>query len=103
MKEETAGATAGCGLAIFMIVLGFFWLAAGWGGIEVVHGWGWGLFAVILALGFRFTLPLAYGVFLCATKVWGWHWFFALLIAAPGVALMIPAVLAGFLAAISKK
>ena len=86
---------------ILILAIGFGYLAAGWAGIELVHGWGWGLIAFLLAVGARFTLPISYGVFLCATKIWGWHWFFAICLAFPVLALMMPGILAGLIAQFS--
>lgn len=92
---EKLSTTLGCGLAIFMVVLGFVQVYAGFLGIHHTFGFGWAAAAVVAALLFRFTLPLVVGVFLCAYNVWDWHWFWAAIFAAPGLLFMIPAIIAG--------
>lgn len=92
------------GLAMVVVVLGFglLTLAVGWAGIEHQFGFWWGVAAVALALVFRFTLPLTYGVFVCAHEIWGWHWAFALALALPGIALMLPGLFAAAFGAMRK-
>ena len=81
----------GCGLAILFFGFGLLQFAAGWAGIEHSFGWGWGIAAVVAAVFFRFTIPIAVGAFLCANNIWGWSWFFSLLFAAPALLFMVPA------------
>jgi len=86
--------------ALFFVVFigyGILQIVAGFVGIEYGLGpwWAWG--ALIAAFMFRFTLPITVGAFFGAMNVWDWHWFFALLFAAPGLALVIPGVLAELL------
>lgn len=90
MGEKIVGAL-GCGFAILFFCFGLVQIAAGWAGIEHSFGWGWGVAAILAAIFFRFTLPIAVGAFLCAKNIWDWHWFFALLFAAPALLFMIPA------------
>lgn|SRR5690606_19500941 len=99
---ERLESTMGCGLAILFLGFGLIQLAAGWAGLENSFGWGWGLAAVIAALLFRFTIPIAIGAFLCATNIWDWHWFFALLFAAPGLLFMIPAFFASLVGSMKR-
>lgn len=102
MKEGVATALRAL-LMIGVVALGLFTLGAGWAGIEHAHSWGWGLAAVAAALLFRFTLPISYGVFLCARDIWDLHWFVALLIAMPSLLLMIPGLVAAAFAAFRKR
>ena len=97
---ETAG---GCLFAGGFLAFGLFQLGAGWAGLEHEWGWGWGLAAVILALVFRFTLPIVVGCFLCAYNIWGWNWFFSAVFAVPGLAFMIPALLADIVTAVKRR
>jgi hypothetical protein len=53
---------------------------------------------VVVAFGFRFTLPITVGAFFGAMNVWEWHWALALLFAAPGLVLALPGVLASIFA-----
>lgn len=92
MGERLEG-TLGCGFAIIFFAFGLLQLAAGWAGIEDSYGWGWGVAAVVAAIFFRFTIPIAFGAFLCAKNIWEWHWLFALIFALPGLLFMIPAFL----------
>ena len=94
--------TLGCGFAILFFGFGLLQLAAGWAGIENEYGRGWGIAAIIAALLFRFTLPIAFGAFLCARDIWHWHWSLALLFAAPTLLFMIPAVLAALVGAVRR-
>jgi hypothetical protein len=85
-------------VGMFALYIGV--LAVGWAGIESEHGWGWAAAAVAVSFFFRFTLPLLYGVFLCATNIWGWHWLPALLLAVPGLVLMIPGMIASLISSL---
>ncbi len=87
------------GFGGMLIMLGIFafgiaQFVAGFEGISDWLGSGWAWAALILALLFRFTLPITIGAFLGAVNVWGWHWSLAALFAAPGLAFAIPGVLA---------
>lgn len=95
--SDKAESLMGCGFAILFFGFGIVQMAAGWAGLEDSFGWGWGLAAIIGALFFRFTLPIAVGAFLCAKNVWDWHWAFALLFAAPTLLFMVPAFFASLL------
>ncbi len=68
-------------------VAGFLGIQGEWG-----TAWAWG--AIAVALIFRFTLPISIGAFFGALNVWHWHWTFALLMAAPGLAFVVPGVIA---------
>ncbi|MET4570691.1 hypothetical protein [Rhodanobacter soli] len=94
--------TAGCVFAILFFGFGLLQLGAGWAGIEHSFGWGWGVAAAVAAIGFRFTLPIAVGAFLCAKNIWGWHWVFAALFAAPGLLFMVPAFFSSLVGAVKR-
>ena len=101
--NEKVGTTLGCLGAIIFMGFGLVQLAAGWAGIENAFGWGWGVAALIAAVWFRFTLPIAVGAFLCAKNIWDWHWFFAALFAAPGLLFMIPAFFADLVDSVRRR
>ena len=69
-------------------------------GLDYSLGRGWAIGLIIVSVFFRFPLPLIIGAFLGAMYVWHWHWALALLFAAPGLAFMIPSVLASIFAAL---
>lgn len=87
----------GLGIAAFL-VFGIAQVVAGFAGISHELGAVWAWIALVAALGFRFTLPITIGSFFGALYVWDWHWIAALLFAAPGLALVVPGVLASILA-----
>lgn len=89
------------GLAV--LGLGLFQLATGWAGIAHEYGTWWGVAAAGAGLIFRFTIPLVWGTYLCATEIWGWHPALAALLAAPGLLFMIPALVASVFGAFSKR
>lgn len=72
----------------------------GYMGIEDGLGKWWAIGALVAAFGFRFTLPLTIGTFFGATNVLDWHWFWALLLALPGLAFMIPGLIAAAIEAV---
>ena len=53
-----------------------------------------GFVIIALCLFLRFTLPVTIFAFLGALMVWQWSWYWALLFVAPGLILIIPAILA---------
>jgi hypothetical protein len=87
---------------VLLLVYGLVALAAGFYGIAAEAGQVWALMALLCAILFRFTLPLAVGTFLCAYKVWDWPWPFAVLFAAPGLAFMLTGVVAAALSLIHR-
>lgn len=102
MKSKFSDVFSGAiGLAFAAVVIGFsiFTLGAGWAGLEHAFGGWWGIAGVVLALVFRFTLPISVGVFFCARDIWHWHWAFSLLLAAPGLLLMIPGLVRSIIGA----
>jgi len=101
MSEKSEMALGGIFMILFLL-FGIVQIGAGWAGIEDAFGWGWGVAAAVAAIMFRFTLPIVFGAYLCATNLWGWHWAAAALFAAPGLLFMIPALTAGLLSAFKK-
>jgi len=68
-------------------------MAAGYAGISHSLGPSWACFAILLALYFRFTLPISIGAFYGAMTVWGWHWALAFLFVLPGLIFVLPGAL----------
>jgi hypothetical protein len=96
MNDKFGGALR-CAFMIGMMVYGVAQIWAGYIGIDHHLGSGWAIGAVVVALIFRFSLPITIGAFFGAMNVWGWPWYGALIFAAPGLAfmaLMIPGALA---------
>ena len=62
-------------------------------GLEQEFGLVWAIIAFILAVPFRFTLPITVGAYFGAIHVFGWEPLYAILFAAPGLALMVPGVI----------
>lgn len=92
------------GILLFIAVLAFAiaQLAIGYMGLQDWLGSWAGMAGVVVALLFRFTLPLTIGVFFGARDVMGWHWTLALLFAAPGLAFMVPSVIGGLLSMVRR-
>ena len=84
------GFVFGC---LLLLAYGLIQIYAGWVGIQHHLGNGWAV-AAMVAMCFRFSLPLTIGAFFCATDIWGWHWAGALLFVCPGLLFMIPGSLA---------
>jgi hypothetical protein len=101
MGEKLEG-SFGCLFALAFFGFGILQLIAGWAGIAHSFGSGWAVAAVVVALMFRFTLPIVVGAFLCAKDIWGWHWFFAAIFAAPGLLFMVPAFFGSLAGALKK-
>lgn len=87
---------------IAILAFGVAQLCAGYAGIEYHLGSIWALIVFLLALGLRFTLPITIGAFFGAMHVWDWHWALAALFAAPGLAFIIPGVLAEIISSVKK-
>jgi len=75
------------------LAFGIAQLCAGYLGIEYLFGGIWAALALVLAILFRFTLPITIGAFFGAIYVWHWHWILAALFVSPGLAFVIPGVL----------
>ena len=96
------GAALGIIGFLAFLAFGIAQLVAGFAGIELGVGSFWAWAALIVALGFRFTLPITIGAFFGAMNVWGWHWALAALFAAPGLLLVIPGVLASIISLVKR-
>ena len=83
---------------VAMFAYGMLQIYSGVVGIDAYAGPWWAAGAVFVSLMFRISLPITIGAFYCAWQVWGWHWALAALWALPGLAFMLPAVVAGALA-----
>lgn len=68
-------------------------LCAGYVGIAYHLGALWAVVAVVLAVVFRFTLPITIGAFFGALNVWHWPFIFAVLFILPGLMMVVPGVL----------
>ena len=90
----------GIGL-ILMLVIGLAQMVIGYIGIEYHFGAGWAIGAVVLALMFRFSLPLTIGTFFGAMDVFGFSFIVALLITLPGLLLMVPGAIAAGIAGLA--
>ena len=66
-------------------------IAAIWG-LETYIGW-LAVPVIVGSLYFRFSLPVTVFAFLGAKNDWGWHWLAALVFVAPGLLLIVPAIL----------
>lgn len=82
---------------ISFVLWGIAQLIAGYDGIVAYAGIGWGIWAILIGVLFRFTLPITVGAFYGAMTVWGWPWYYALLFSAPGLALIVPGILISIL------
>jgi hypothetical protein len=82
---------------IGVIVVGIAQLVLGYVGIEEWLGSGWAIGALALAFFARIMLPLTVGTFLAVTNVYGYEWWIGVLIAAPGLLLILPAMVSDVL------
>jgi hypothetical protein len=93
------------GALVFVFMIGTFaytivaiWAASA--GLSLYLGTGWAIGTILVSMFFRFSPPIVVGAFLGAMNVWGWHWALALLFAAPGLAFVVPGVIAAILSAL---
>ncbi len=100
--KEAATFSLGCVMGLCFLVLVISQFVAGFQGIQHHCGTGWAIAAVV-AVFFRFTLPLTVGAFFGAMNVSGWHWLAALCFAVPGLALVIPGVIAALVASLATR
>ena len=84
-----------------MLVVGIAQMVIGYLGIEYHFGSGWAMGAIVLALVFRFSLPLTVGTFFGAMDVFGFSFIVALIITLPGLLLMVPGAIAAGIAGLS--
>ena len=100
MKNILAFLAGGFGV-ILMLGIGLAQMVIGYIGIEYHFGAGWAIGAVVLALMFRFSLPLTVGTFFGAMDVFGFSFIVALLITLPGLLLMVPGAIAAGIAGLA--
>ena len=86
---------------IFLLFVGLAQMVIGYLGIEYHLGGGWAIGAVVLAIMFRFSLPLTIGTFFGAIDVLNLSWIVALIITLPGLLLMVPGAIAAGIAGLS--
>ena len=84
------------GVLVFFIIIGYgiAQIYAGYIGVEYHLGGFWAVILLILAFGFRFTLPVTIASFFGAYSVWNWHWAASLIFAVPGLIFMFPLAVA---------
>src|SRR5210317_1030929 len=100
MKNILTFLAGGFGV-ILLLGVGLAQMIVGYIGIEYHLGSGWAIGAVVLALMFRFSLPLTIGTFFGAMDVFGFSFIVALLITLPGLLLMVPGVIAAGIAGLA--
>jgi len=77
---------------IFVLVAGVAQIYLGYVGIEDWLGSAWALGALGLAFFARIMLPLTIGTYLAMTNVYGYEWWIGVIVAAPGLLLIVPAL-----------
>ena len=100
MKNILTFLAGGFGV-ILLLGVGLAQMIVGYIGIEYHLGSGWAIGAVVLALMFRFSLPLTVGTFFGAMDVFGFSFIVALLITLPGLLLMVPGAIAAGIAGLA--
>lgn len=75
-----------------IMIAGVAQLYLGYVGIEDWLGIGWALGALALAFFARIMLPLTVGTYLAMANVYGYEWWVAAIVAAPGLLLILPAM-----------
>ena len=79
---------------LLLVAMGVVQLALGWMGIEHHLGWWASAGAAFLFFFVRFTLPITIGTYFGVVDVLGWPWWAGVLIAAPGLLLVVPSIVA---------
>tara|TARA_B100001093_G_scaffold35202_1_gene30329 strand:- start:878 stop:1186 length:309 start_codon:yes stop_codon:yes gene_type:complete len=87
---------------ISFLLFGLAQLFVGTMGIDYHFGSFWAVVSFILAIVFRFTLPVTIGSYFGALNVLGWDWYFALAFAAPGLLFILPATVGVLLSSLAK-
>ena len=100
MKNILAFLAGGFGVML-MLGIGLAQMVIGYIGIDYHFGAGWAIGAVVLALMFRFSLPLTVGTFFGAMDVFGFSFIASLLITLPGLLLMVPGAIAAGIAGLA--
>lgn len=87
----------GAGFAIATILGSFVYCAVGYIGLDEVFGFWWALGATFLLFFFRFTLPIALGVFYFVTDILDLHWFIGIIAAIPSLIIMFLNIIVSFI------
>lgn len=90
-------------LFILVMVAGLAQLYLGYIGIEDWLGSAWALGALGLAFFARIMLPLTIGTYLAMTNVYGFEWWVGAIVAAPGLLLIVPALVTDTLSKVFNK
>ena len=90
-------------IIIVMLVAGAAQLYLGYVGIEDWLGVGWAFVALALAFSLRIVLPLTIGTYLAMTNVYGYDWWIAAIVAAPGLLVIVPAMVTEIFAKVFNK
>jgi hypothetical protein len=85
------------------MIAGLAQLYLGYVGIEDWLGSGWALGALALAFLVRIMLPLTIGTYLAMTNVFGYEWWVGVLVVAPGLLLIVPAMVTGVFSKVFNK
>ncbi len=80
---------------LISIIYAIFGISMGYAGIEYHLGTVWAIVAMVCALVFRISLPIAIGAFFGMVDVLGWHWIVAILISVPSLLLLVPGLVIG--------
>lgn len=75
-----------------VMIAGIAQLYLGYVGIEDWLGASWAYGALAIAFFTRIMLPLTVGTYLAMTNVYGYEWWIAAIVAAPGLLLIVPAM-----------
>ena len=90
-------------LFILVMIAGLAPLYLGYIGIEDWLGSAWALGALGLAVFARIMLPLTIGTYLAMTNVYGFEWWIGAIVAAPGLLLIVPALVTDTLSKVFNK
>ena len=90
-------------LFILVMIAGLAQLYLGYIGIEDWLGNAWALGALGLAFFARIMLPLTIGTYLAMTNVYGFEWWIGAIVAAPGLLLIVPALVTDTLSKVFNK
>jgi hypothetical protein len=90
-------------LFILVMIAGLAQLYLGYIGIEDWLGSAWALGALGLAFFARIMLPLTIGTYLAITNVYGFEWWIGAIVAAPGLLLIVPALVTDTLSKVFSK
>lgn len=90
-------------LFILVMIAGLAQLYLGYIGIEDWLGSAWALGALGLAFFARIMLPLTIGTYLAMTNVYGFEWWIGAIVAAPGLLLIVPALVTDTLSKVFNK